>query len=271
MKLGPHPVNVIAVLRAWLLAVASAFAALPSAAQKSACDPGVRPVQDDPLGYRQRGERCEGVYWQPHATDSAIVVLSVVPASLRVSGPIPAELNLRWPATIPGATGGEVQLQATSLRRGLFYRMDALGNLPSGHFRWATDVVRDLGLGADEFAVQARTTVRLAGINWPAHLPVWINAPVSPTEQWMVRLVSASALYELAWECLRLDPSGMPGATVARGRLAGPFRADEAVWMPVALPGFSGYCYLEVTGEPVAAQRGGKPTALAVFLSPGRP
>lgn len=271
MRYRPAPVNAIALLRACVVAAASAIAALPCAAQKSACDPGVRPVQEHPLGYRQRGERCEGIYWQPHAADSAIVVLSVAPAPLRTSGPVPAEFDLRWPANIPGATSAEVQLQATSLRRGLFYRMDALGIIAAGRFRWATDVVSGLGLGADEFAVQARTTVRLGGIHWPVHLPVWVNAPVSPTGQWMVRLVSNSALYGLAWECLRLDASGMPGVTVARGRLDGPFRADEALWMPVALPGFSGYCYLEVTGEPLAAQRGGKPAALAVFLAPGRP
>jgi len=239
----------------------------PTLAQKSTCKPGVKPVQDA-LGYRQRGDRCEGIYWQPHAGETAIVVLAVT------SGPPPPSipgdaLPVRWPAQVPGATDGDVQLEAVSVRRGLFYRMDAVGALKKGRYEWPTDVLRSVGLGASEFALQARVPVRVGAISWPAYLPVGLGDLASSPGPLTVRLASGVPLYRLSWECLRMDSGGMPGTSLARGELEGPFPADQPFDLRLPLPGFSGYCYLDLKGAPMAGWTDTLPTLSAVIFVPG--
>jgi hypothetical protein len=59
--------------RLWATVFLWTILALPALAlaTDSTCRDDIRPVDGNPLGYRQRANRCEGLYWSPHADHCA--------------------------------------------------------------------------------------------------------------------------------------------------------------------------------------------------------
>ena len=199
-----------------------------------------------------------------------IVVLSLVPSPPPAARVPDDPWPISWPGIVPGSDG-RAQLHATSLRRGLFYRMDASAPLASGRYEWATDVVRGLTLRAEEISLRAETKVKIGTITWPALLPVGIGRDSRAAADFTVMLTTTVPLYAVTWECLRMTTAGMPGVAVAQGRRQGPFKADEPFGLPLAMRGYSGFCSLELSGEAVTRPPSGEPSASAVLFLPGAP
>ncbi len=97
----------------------------PAHAAAADCDPSLTQVKTA-FGYRDRGDRCEGVYIK-EVSSTALTVASFTevfePYDLQSSEP----LHLAWDRP-PG--NASVRLRAQSLRRRLYYRMDAVQQLP---------------------------------------------------------------------------------------------------------------------------------------------
>ncbi|MCK9684582.1 hypothetical protein [Scleromatobacter humisilvae] len=260
-------------LRSWAAALAWTTLVLPASALAidSKCRDDIRPVDDNPLGYRLRGNRCEGLYWSPHASDAAITVLAVATGAPAAALPGEGVLHLGWSGRVSGAIGDAVQIQAISLRPGLFYRMDATASLGGGRFDWPTDVVRGLSLRGDEIALRVQARARIGQVTWPILLPLSLSGGATEGAGVRVLVTSTVALFAISWECLRIESSGMPAQSVARGRAGGPFRADEVVTLEVAAPGSREPCYLDIVGEPVVASNMTPPSAHVVVQMPSNP
>jgi hypothetical protein len=86
----------------------------------SPCDPALKPPEAHPLGYRSRGDRCEGVYIQPVAgTTMAVTSFN--------QGFSEYDLQSGQPLTLAWVPLGEgvVHLRGVSTKRRLYYRMDS--------------------------------------------------------------------------------------------------------------------------------------------------
>ena len=107
----------------WAVLLALCASAVPVSPQSS-CDPNLRSKVDDPYGYRQRSDRCEGVYVQEVSAALWVASFTREPSQLP---PQPPSLRLNW-----SARDAEVHLQANALRPRVHYRMDA-ARPHSGH------------------------------------------------------------------------------------------------------------------------------------------
>jgi hypothetical protein len=232
------------------------------------CDGTLMGVHNHPFGYRLRGDRCEGIYWEPHTAGGTFAIISIRGGQAPLLTETPDVVRFTWPIDpmIPPKT--EVLIRGVNLRSGLYYRLDARKSYLDGVYNWPTDIIRGLGLTAPEIAVSATTRVKIGSITWNVILPLAEDSSPRGSSSYDVVLIASTAILRLSWELREIDTDGTPGRRVGHGVLAKQFRAGEAIRVPVDLPGFRGLCYLEFHAEPAAARASYPLTASTVFLIP---
>jgi hypothetical protein len=137
------------------LAAAPAWAAEPG----SFCDPSLPRLDDNPHGYRMRGERCEGVYVREVAGDE----LRIASFTRWIGDFDPGRggtLPIEW-ATAPG--DGSLRLRAQGLARRSHYRMDTVRAIAGGRWAWPLDVLAARGMGRGDIGLLGRTRAEIAG------------------------------------------------------------------------------------------------------------
>jgi hypothetical protein len=110
----------------------------------------VQFTADDKIAYMQREGRCEGVYALPTAVQEVQLVGYHAGA---------VELDAQKQRTarivvLRGQSKEQILLRAESIRWGLHYQMDTRLS-PSNDYDWPLDVLRRVGLAADEIALLA--------------------------------------------------------------------------------------------------------------------
>ena len=127
------------------------------------CDSLVATRSSDPLRYRQRGNRCEGVYGQNVAGSSTLRVASLVESIEAFDDSSSRPLHVEWTAP----PGEAVSLRATAIRAGLYYRMETVRPIAASSFDWPSDVRRplrltsaDVGVTGSASSTRERTTAR---------------------------------------------------------------------------------------------------------------
>ena len=137
----------------------------PAQSDKGNCNPNLKPVDGD-LGYKQRGNRCEGLY----VAQTSVGTLHIASLVTTFEAFDPGEdLVLEWDAP---PEGGPVRLKVVSLTRRFYYQMDTERPRDRHRFTWMPDVLNALGLGANDLGVVASTVSQLDGRNVEVYLPV---------------------------------------------------------------------------------------------------
>src|SRR5260221_7572367 len=144
-------------------AVLSAFSAERSWSQ-TACDPVVKGDADHPQGYRLRGDRCEGLYWRPHAMESSLSVAGFRRIAPAQSSTSQNSVRLGWRRSARIPPKAEVSIKSVLLRSDIYYRMDANKTYSTDAFEWPTDVLRALHLEFKDLGVFAVTSVKVGGV-----------------------------------------------------------------------------------------------------------
>lgn len=160
------------------LALAGAVPAAHGASSSVACHrQGVRPTPDFKLGYRQRGDRCEGLYL---AKVSAVIGLEVLGIHAGAFASLPLRPDQELQVGVQRGTGETVLVEATALRVDTYYAMDTTQLDRVGRFRWSADVVGApaLALRGDELGVLA-CIEPCRGTAEPLYLPVRMEVPAA--------------------------------------------------------------------------------------------
>ena len=210
------------------------------------CDPAVKADVDHPQAYRQRGDRCEGVYWRPHAAQSGLSIAGVrrfVGANALTSVP----LRLGWRKTDSIAPGTAVTMRAVLLRSDLYYRMDTNKPYSAGLYEWPTDVINVLRLDLKDFGILASTSTKVGGVNWQVYLPIDIGPPDAASTTYEVTVIPMTALADLSWRCLRIGADGIPAARLASDAMKRQFPANVPIRLRIDLPRFEGFSFVEVS------------------------
>lgn len=125
------------------------------------CDPSlVRAADKSPHAYRLRGDRCEGLFVRPVALGSLLNIVSFTASFAEFDPSRAGELPIAWP--IPGP--GQIQIRAQSQEPELHYRMDTIRPPNTTLYSWPTDVLRQLGVGQDAYAVVAQSSITLKAL-----------------------------------------------------------------------------------------------------------
>ena len=163
--------------RACGLIIAAALGISWSAAAADPCDPALVVRTEDPNGYRERGDRCEGLYLQPLAGSAALLIASFTEVFQEFNPRAASHLQLEW-KTVDGAT--PTRLRAYSLIRRQYYRMDA--ERPAGirSYSWPTTLLSTLDLSRKSLGVVAWNEVDIGPQSRRVYLPLRIGAGAAP-------------------------------------------------------------------------------------------
>ena len=130
------------------------------------------PVRvSDPLRYRQRGDRCEGVYGQDVSGSSELQVVAVMEHLEAFDDTTSAPVRIEW--TPPA--GSAVTLRATSIRPGLYYRMQTTRPVAAGRYDWPSDVRRPLRIRSADVGLAGSTTMSLGGAPKEVLVPLRVS------------------------------------------------------------------------------------------------
>lgn len=235
--------------RAVALVAAAFFWWTPVAWAATPCDPGLPTAPQDPLAYRERADRCEGRYVR-EVSGSPLVVASFAEPLPAVGSLATAAIELAWsaPAAAVAGAGAEVRLRAQSLRRRVYYRMDAVRPAVPAVYRWPRDVAAALVPKADDLGI-------VASAAWTAQrellLPVRLAG--ARADRYELMLIPGTEWRELRYTLSRVDAAGQAGpALVADKPLGyGYYPAERAVALPLgkALLGAPGLFRLDIEAQ----------------------
>ena len=231
------------------------------------CDPLLLSDSQNPLSYRERDGRCEGLYIEQVAGTS--IVLVSLTARFHDFDPSSVEaLSVSWPKF----DADSIRLRAKGTRWRLHYRMDAARPLSEPHFRWSTGILDALNVEREDIGVIGWATTELGGSELPVYLPLTINsgAGTKPADGgYRLVVVPSVPLQEIFVSIASADATGSPQAFIVDSEPLqyGYYPAHRALEVP--LDGFSlpGLYYVELG----AVLRGGGSSTLSflVYHAPG--
>ena len=170
------------------------------------CDPALVGESKNPLSYRMRGDRCEGIYAQEVSAIS-LDVRSLVGPLGSFDPARNAELALEWAAP-PGATT-PVRLRAFSLKERQYFRMDTAVPASRGSYLWPTEVVARVGLKKEEIGLVAWASLPgPGGSAREVYLPVRAGRAAAGEPGYEVTIVPSARLREVRISLSRIDGNG---------------------------------------------------------------
>lgn len=190
------------------LAVIALLVASAGAGAAPACDAGLPSLASDALGYRARDSRCEGRYLR-EVSGSALVVAGFGEPPPAWGAAPSGQAELRW---APTARPSEVRLQAQSLKRRVYYRMDSVRQPAPNHYAWPRELAAALVPGAGELGVLARQSGAGPVPEWL--LPVRLGAVVA--DRYELVLLPGIEWRELRYAVSAVRDDGSPAAVVVK-------------------------------------------------------
>lgn len=254
-----------------LTLAASAQPAMQSGAAATArvkCDSLVKTRATDPLRYRQRGDRCEGVYAQDVAGSSSLLVASVVESFEAIDDTSSLPLRVEW--TPPN--GEPVALRVYSIRSGLFYRMETAQPVAASPYLWPPAVLQALRIGSADIGVTGSASTRLNGVAREVFVPLRIShrkAPVRSTS-YRVTLWPSVELSDVFVSVATTDADGKPVTYLQRDEsLAyGFYPAERGVVVRLKPLAARGIYFVRIAAT---LKRGGSATSTFLLFHPGPP
>jgi hypothetical protein len=232
-------------------------ATLLSATQaQSQCDPVLSERSTSTMAYRQRGDRCEGIYAQQVGA-LTLQVRSLV----RGFGPFdPAKnphLTLEWKA--PPNVSGDVHIRAFSFRPRTYFRMDTAVPAPRGLYRWPTDVLAGVGLSREDLGIVAWIDTPGSGFGDEVYLPLKIvgNELADGSTEIQATVVPSNRLEELRVTILRLDEKGREVGHLRHDQELGYgyYPSNQQIEFPLDEAKETGFYKVKVVARPAAESR----------------
>ena len=232
----------------------------PSDVLRVECDS--LPVRvTDPLHFRQRGDRCEGVYGRNVAGSSVLQIVSLVEHAERFDDTSSAPLRIEW--TPPD--GGAVTLRASPTRPGFYYRMATARPIAGARYEWPSDVRRSLRIGSTDIGIVGSTMIALGGARREVFVPLRITQrrPSVSSPRYHLTLLPAVGLSEVYVTIATTAADGAPAQFRQRDqKLAyGYYPAGRPIDVRLPALGIRGVYYVRI-----AATREGGGSATRTFL-----
>jgi len=231
------------------------------------CD-SLKTRESDPLRYRQRGDRCEGVYAQNVAGSSDLLVASLVESFEAIDDTSSLPLRVEW--TPPD--GEAVRLRAYSIKPGLFYRMDTAKPIAASSYLWPADVLQSLRISNADIGVTGSASAMLGGERREVLVPVRIGQrkPPARSTRYRIALWSSVELSDVFITLATAGPDGKPVKYLQRDEnLAyGFYPAERAIDIRLKPLTARGIYYV---GIAATRKRGGSLTSTFLLFHPGAP
>lgn len=194
------------------------------------CDASIQGVSDHPFGYRIRGDRCEGIYWEPRSDIGVIALVSLVTLPKKLSSTPAGQIKLYW-KTPSFASSTQQHVRASSLSDKIFYRLDADRPTTSQSFAWPLKIIKKIELPLDEIGFLVMSNLQIGAIGWQAYIPVSVSQPVEQGihPQIEMILVSDSIVKDISWRRYKLSDDGTPSSLLDKGLIEETFYSGELI------------------------------------------
>jgi len=240
--MGRNLSPVAAVFIPVLLAVA--FLSHFAEAADPNCDPSLPKIIDRPYGYRERGDRCEGVYVM--GVSSTTLVASFTETYEGYNLETDDVLRIEWDKFADHA----IRLSAHSLRRRLHYRMDTIKASGIAAYNWPTDILRGLGIRKNDLGIVASMRHAVGGVTRDVYLPLRIGRRpnLGRSGNYTLLLVPGVEIKEVFLSLAQLGRDGKTQIFIKhRVRLGyGYYPAERSIEIPIHGLKTPGIYYLEI-------------------------
>ena len=230
------------------------------------CDSMVKTRASDPLRYRQRGDRCEGIYSQEVSGSSSLLVASLVESFEAIDDTSSRPIRVEW--TPPD--GQAVALRAYSIKPGLYYRMETAKPIAASPYLWPADVLQALRIGNADIGVTGSASAMLGGERREVLVPLRIGQRKPPARSTRYRVTIRPSV-ELSDVFITLATVGADGKPVSylqrdENLAYGFYPAERAIDIRLKPLEARGIYYV---GIAATLKRGGSATSSFLLFNPG--
>ncbi len=229
---------------------------LPVSAEDNPCDPEIEQSTTDQLGYRLRGDRCEGRYIQ-EVGSTILSAVSLTEAFEEYDLNSGEDLVVEWNAP----PGQNIRLRAHGLRQRLYYRMDTTA--PSGNtsYRWPIKVLSGLDIPRVDVGVLGWMTYSIGKARQDVFLPLRISqqGSATPSQRYQMILWPGKELTEVYISLAPVKADGSFGSFIMDGKALeySYYPAEQGIELEISAMETPGVYYLEIGAE---LKRGGTVT-----------
>lgn len=233
-------------------------------AAQTNCDPTLARLSTGPLGYKDRGNRCEGVYIKEVGSTSLQVVSftgSFGQYDIQSNKPLIVE----W-AKPPNFQG--IHLRAQGLKRKLYYRMDSSQPADKTTFNWSTNVLASLKIEKNDIGIVGIARYLFGSVEKDIYVPLHVRQEGKSIENTSYNLVilPGTEMTEIFISLATVAANGEAQKFIKDGEQLkyGYYPAERSIYIPI--PELqTGIYYLEIGAT---ARNGGTSTAEIYFFYP---
>jgi hypothetical protein len=235
-------------------------------AQADFCDPSLDKVSANPLSYRMRGERCEGVYIKEVA-GSILRIVSFTGYVEDYDLAASSKLTIEWPHAVDAAT----HIRMHSLKRKLYYRMDTVRPPSSAWFEWPTDVLTTLNISRKDLGVTGWILNFVGETRQRVYLPLRVTQKQQPvvSESYRLVLMPGREFTEVFISLATVGVDGLPDVFLREGEALnyGFYPAEREIIIPIRHLKGEGIYFTEIGAT---LKSGGAASVQIWFYHPGK-
>ena len=216
---------------------------------QSDCDPSLVKLSSGPSGYKERGDRCEGIYIK-EVGSTTLQVSSFTESFMQYDLNSGKTLIIQWDAP---PNNSSVSLRAQGLRRKLYYQMDKI--MPAGKtfYNWPVNFLSSLNITKSEIGVAGRFPYRSGRVEHNVYVPLRISQQGNDvkTGKYKLLLFPGTELKEVYISMAPVEPDGSNGKFIidAKKLEYGYYPAERAIEIPVSEMKETGIYYMEISAE----------------------
>lgn len=210
------------------------------------CDSFLLKNTDSPLGYSNRGDRCEGLYIK-EVGSSTLRVVSLTESFEPINTGSGKALQIEWDRP-PG--NNIVRLRAQGIKRRLYYRMDTFRPAGSGSYNWPSNMLASLNILPGDIGILGLTRYAVGKNEQDVYLPLRIKQQGSYIHSGTYQLVLLPGveLSEVYISMALTGPDGQPRPFIKDGEKLGfgYYPAERGIEIPVTGLKGKGTYYMEI-------------------------
>ena len=200
---------------------------------QSACDPALPGIKEGGLGYRDRGDRCEGLYINP--VSSTTLFVASFTEQFENYDNTGNTLLIEWDKP---PVNKEVYLRAQGIKPRLYYRMDASKSGANTFFAWPAGVLATLNIRRNDIGVTGKIKLPIGKTERYVHLPLRIRmqGEAKKAGNYKLILMPGVQLSEIYISVAPVGEDGNPQQFLRTDEALGYgyYPAERAVEIPIA-------------------------------------
>jgi hypothetical protein len=209
------------------------------------CDPALPGIKGSTLGYRDRGDRCEGLYVNP-VSNTTLFVASFIESfeNYELAG---NTLLVEWDK--PPAEK-EIHLRAQGIKPRLYYRMDAYRSGANTFFAWPAGILASLNIRRNDIGLTGRVKLPVGKTERWVYLPLRIRAQgeAKRNASYKLIVIPGVQLTEMYITLASVGTDGNPDQFLKTEEVLGYgyYPAERAVEILIATPKNKGLYYVKI-------------------------